>query len=178
MISFLANLWLRLRVYWSNYRNKNNITDCQVLGKFDTPFMILGFAVKMYNNFSYTYDDVSELFDSMRYPAECYKRLVNGVFKDDCDGFHAALYHLSIKSGLDAYLLTYITTNIVDSHTVLLIKYYDRYCVIDYTSLISKDSFDEVLKATVDRRHKEEVAHNIVKFNYEQNKYEIVGKEI
>ena len=154
------------------------MVDCPVSSKLDTPYMILGFATKMYNNFEYTYDGISDLFDSMKFPAECYNRLVTSIFKDDCDGFHAAVYHIAYKNKLETYLLTYVTKTLIGSHTVCLIKYLDRYWVVDYNSLLVKDSLEGVLNETIKRRHEELLTYNLTEFNYNSGKYEIVEKEI
>ena len=78
---------------------------------------------KLYNRFTYSYDGIDELFDCMRKPAQCYLDSCKNNWEDDCDGFHAALYHIYYKNGYDPYLLTMILPEkIFESHTICVIK--------------------------------------------------------
>lgn len=67
-------------------------------------------AKKLWAHFQYTYDDVTQLFDAMRSPATCYAEYKQGILRDDCDGFHAALYHMVHRGGRECFLITYIPT--------------------------------------------------------------------
>lgn len=178
MIRWLASLWLKLRVVWSNYKNRNNIVNLYVDEKIYSPYELTKWAREWYNNFDYTYDGINDLFDSMRYPAECYYRIKTSVFKDDCDGFHAALYHVVTENNLNAYLLTYVDTKIINSHTVLLIKYFDRYFLFDYDNMISDNTLDGLLIKQENRRKVKILKYNLVVFNYTKGKYEIVKEEV
>lgn len=178
MIRLLANLWLKLRVYWSNYKNKKNIVNLYVEEKVHSPYELTKWAHEWYKNFEYTYDGIEDLFDSMRFPAECYYRIKTSILKDDCDGFHAALYHIAIESHLVAYLLSYVDSKIINSHTVIIIKYLGRYWLIDYDSMIVDDTLEDLLKKQENRRKIEIIAHNLVEFDYDSAKYRIVKEEI
>ena len=150
--------------------------DYEVEGVYETPASIAESMDSLYKYFEYTPDGITDLFDSMRFPAECYKKLITSVFKDDCDGFHAAMYHVAKKKGFDAYLLTYIPTDIKEGHTVVLIKYLSRYWILDYDKVLVNNSIEEVLNDTVNRRKVELVAYNITEFDYDKGKY-VIRKE-
>lgn len=51
-------------------------------------------AKTLLESYEYTPDGPSQLFDAMRPPAYCYKEYKQGKLRDDCDGFHSALYHI------------------------------------------------------------------------------------
>ena len=114
LIKLFAEFWLVARVYWSNYRNTNNLVKCPVEQDLDlsTVSKLAKYINKAYSKFTYTYDGPDELFDSMRFPAQCYyEQFVKGSLRDDCDGFHSALYHVMsqtslLELGLKPYLLS------------------------------------------------------------------------
>lgn len=178
MLKLICKLWLRIRVFWSNIRNKNNLKDCEVEGTFETPSSIVEEAKKYYHNFEYVPDGWDDLFDSMKFPAECYQRLINTVFKDDCDGYHAAMYHIAKKKGFNSCLLTYIPTDIKEGHTVVLIKYLSRYWILDYDKVLVNNTLEDVLNDTLKRRRVELVSYNLVDFDYSKSKYRIRKGEI
>lgn len=178
MVKCLAELWLKLRVKWSNYRNKDNIVNLDVEEKVDLAYSLAALASAWYNNFEYTYDGIRDLFDSMKFPAECYYRIKTSIFKDDCDGFHAALYHVAKQNKLQAYLLTYINTTLIKSHTVVLIKQLNKYWLLDYTTMLSDDTLEKVLDKALKRRHVELLTYNLVGYNYETGKYEVIEEEV
>ena len=178
MVKYLANLWLKLRVSWSNYRNRDNIVNIAVDEKINIAYSLASLGHAWYSNFEYTSDGIRDLFDSMRFPAECYYKIKTSIFKDDCDGFHAALYHVATQNKLDAYLLTYVNTTLIKSHTVVLIKQLNKYWVVDYTTMISDDTLSGVIDKVLKRRNVELLTYNLVKFNYNKGKYETVEEEI
>lgn len=176
MLKLICKLWLRFRVYWSNLKNKNDLKDCDVDGVFETPASIAEWMNRFYHNFEYTPDGWEDLFDSMRFPAECYQRITSKVFRDDCDGYHAAMYHIAKKKGFECCLLTYIPTEIKEGHTVVLIKYLNRYWILDYNKVLVNNTLKEVLDDTLRRRKVELVAYNLVDFDYDKSKY-VLRKE-
>lgn len=167
----LLKTFLTLRVKWSNLRNKKNITDYPVEEIISKPIFIVNIAKQMYRNFVYKYDDITELFDSMRFPAQCYSDYKQGILIDDCDGFHAALYHVAEKNGYDSYLLTYISTELSKSHTVLMIKHNNSYYVNDYTVIYKCVSIEKVIEILEKKYDTKIKCYNFVKF--EDNKYVI-----
>lgn len=178
MLNFLAKLWLSFRVKWSNYKNKDNLNDYKVTETVVNPVDVGSVAISVYSRFEYKYDSPFEFFDSMRFPAQCYKDLKEDKLKDDCDGWHAAMYHLCIKNNFkNTYLLSYITRDLVKSHTVLLSKWTTYWWVLDYTALLPMMSIDDLLGELERKYNTKILSYNLVRFNYEKNKYEIVGEE-
>ena len=171
LIKLFAKFWLVARVYWSNYKNTSNLTKCPVEQDLDlsTVSKLAKYIDKAYSKFTYTYDGFDELFDSMRFPAQCYyEQFVKGSLRDDCDGFHASAYHLAQAYGYNAYILTYMTANLIDSHTVLAIKKNNSWYKIDYGRLTSGKTIEDLIKV------KNVIAYNLVKFDYRQKKWLIV----
>ena len=173
----MFKLWLKLRVKWSNFINKDDIRDYHVTEVFTTLKGLKEAIVNLYNNFEYTYDKASELFDSMHSPAQCYYNCYNGKLKDDCDGFHAAAYHILSKNRFNCYLLTYITTKLIDSHTVLMFKRMNKYYICDYYNYYSADTFEGVFDQLLAARKTTARCYNIIKYNYNEGKYIIVEGE-
>lgn len=174
MFVILKKLWLKLRVNWSNflYAKKNSDIECK--NKLNSVSQIQLLAKDIYSKFIYTYDSVFELFDAMRTPSSCYEDYINGGLADDCDGFHAALYYPVEKNGFECYLLTYITTPIKESHTVLLVKIDNKYHVFDYKNHFTLQSKD--IKTELEDRHNIRIdCWNLVQFK--NGKYEIVNGE-
>lgn len=171
LIKLFVNFWLVARVNWSNRKNANNLSECEVDRTLDlsTVSKLAKFIDKSYSKFTYTYDGPDELFDSMRFPAQCYHdQFITGNLRDDCDGFHASAYHLATEYGYDAYLLTYMTANLVDSHTVLVIHHNNKWYKIDYGRLTTGNSIGDLIKG------KNVIAYNLVKFDYGQKKWFII----
>lgn len=121
MIFTLGNI---INCIWSNIRwcravkrypvDVMPLDDCNDFYKFlsDT-------AARIYDKFNYTKDGMDELGDSMRPPAQCYKDAVEGTLKDDCDGFHAALYHAMAAQGKPTYLIAVLPRNFKSGHCIL-----------------------------------------------------------
>ncbi len=165
MFKFMFDSILKSRVKWSNLRNKKNIIDCPVDEVITRPVDLVKVAKNINSHFTYKYDGLSELFDSMRFPAQCYSDFKQGSLTDDCDGFHAALYHVAEKNGYDSYLLTYIPTDLMKSHTVLLVKHEDYYYVFDYNVLRAKSKdINEIIKTIETKCKVSIISYNFVKF--------------
>lgn len=130
----------------------------------------------MLERFTYTYDKATQLFDAMRSPATCYADYVNGQLLDDCDGFHAALYHIADHNNLDCYLLTYMTEDVTKSHTILAIKYAtNNWVAFDYDRALVSSTGPARLAEFAAHNHKTEVIkYNLVKYDYYKGYYYIV----
>lgn len=165
----LTKAWLKLRITWSNTKNKRNLVDMPIVELINTPKELETISKKLYKNFYYTYDNIDQLGDSQRFPAQCYKELKDGCLKDDCDGYHAALYHIANKRGIKCYLLTYITKSLVDSHTVLLMHYGGRYYKLDYDRLSSADTIKKLITKDI-------YCWNLTQFDYDKKKWVIVDE--
>ncbi|NLM46881.1 MAG: hypothetical protein GX200_08785 [Firmicutes bacterium] len=90
---------------------------------------------QLYRRFIWTQDDAGKLFDSIDTPASAWdKAFSNPPLKDDCDGFHAALYW-AVSFNFPCRLLTVATRKIKDSHTVLVIRDGQQYYLANYNYL-------------------------------------------
>ena len=149
MMKFLAMVWLEcLRNFWSNLRwcthRKDTTKEIPTVNADNLNSTLR----EVYNNFEWTMDDWTQLFDSMR-PAPYVYNLYFGAentktdFKDDCDGFHTVIYHILKNNGYDVALITVATKPIKNSHTMCAIKEKIEengvektvYRIVDYTSL-------------------------------------------
>lgn len=179
MLNRLAQLWLKLRVKWSNlYIKKHNcINNVDVNTAVYSIEHLATISGKLYNNFVYKADDVTQLFDVMRTPAQCYIELHDDILYDDCDGYHAALYHLAHANNIKCYLLTYITRDIKNSHTFLVAyksnNYVHGWIGIDYKNeTVLYKSIGGLIR---DKTSKYKIlGYNLVQFNYVSNEWEIV----
>ena len=99
--------------WWSNLRwykatkeyplQEKDIATQDEADKIDRFYEFLSRAAnRVDEGFHYTNDGIDEFGDSMRPPAQCYKDLVEGSLKDDCDGFHSALYYIMSQKALHA----------------------------------------------------------------------------
>ena len=61
-----------------------------------------------------------------------------------------------------------MTSNLIDSHTVLAIKKNNSWYKIDYGRLTTGKTIDDLIKG------KNAIAYNLVKFNYKQKKWYII----
>ena len=75
---------------------------------------------KVMDAFDYKHDGAEELGDSVPPPAEMYRQMSEGHFADDCDGYHACLYHLADKNGIFCRLLSVLSAVNKRGHCVLL----------------------------------------------------------
>ncbi len=134
MIACLAERWVsNLRYRWSRVRHKNSPVTTRLREDLipQTFGDIQRTARELYKHFEYTLDDITRLYDSVDTPASCWERAFTGKLKDDCDGFHSALYW-AISQKYDCYLLTLVTKDIVSSHSLLVIEHNDKKYFVDY----------------------------------------------
>ncbi|NLN07086.1 MAG: hypothetical protein GX167_05635 [Firmicutes bacterium] len=90
---------------------------------------------QLYHRFIWTQDDLGKLFDSMDTPASAWdKAFSNPPLRDDCDGYHAALYW-AVSFNCPCRLLTVVTGDIKNSHTVLVIRDGQHYYLANYNYL-------------------------------------------
>lgn len=139
----LSQIWVsQLRYRWSAIRHAQSVKVLtqEQFNKYK-PFIpkslnsIKNIAKEINNRFQYTNDSWDRLYDSIDSPASCVLRTFeNPPLKDDCDGFHSALYWF-VSHNFECRLLTTVTEDIKNSHTLLLLKYNQEYYYIDYTYL-------------------------------------------
>lgn len=139
----LSQIWVsQLRYRWSIIRHRQSpkILTQQQYNQYKSliPQNLIDInhiVQEIYKRFQYTNDSWDRLYDSIDSPASCVlKAFENPPLKDDCDGFHSALYWF-ISHNFNCRLLTTVTQDIKNSHTLLLLKHNKKYYYIDYTYL-------------------------------------------
>lgn len=172
IIYWFLKYWLKIRIYWSNFLNSTKyIPNAEVKERIATVQSINIFAKKLYNYFSYKIDSASVLFDSIRSPQECYQEYLDGKLIDDCDGFHAALYHAATSGNFDCYLLTRISEKISQSHTTLVVKYNNKYYLYDYNKMNICNSSANIINTADGMNNSKTRYYNFVQYNYDLGKY-------
>lgn len=122
----MANLvksWVSsARPAWSNSRFANSLQEYTPQTKqINSVIELKAILPKLYSGFTYTYDDASKGFDAMDTPPQCLASLEAGNLHDDCDGYHAAIYHLlteRMPTAKNVRLLTVTTKPFWKSHTM------------------------------------------------------------
>lgn len=149
MLKFLAMIWLEgVRNFWSNLRwcrHRKDESEAIPEVNADNLNSVLR---EVYNNFEWTMDDWTQLFDSVCPAPYIYNQYVeaeknNTVFHGDCDDYHTVIYHILKNSGYDVALIAVATKPIQQSHTMCAIKEKIEengvektvYRVIDYTTI-------------------------------------------
>lgn len=168
-----------IRPAWSNFRWKNSIrTNVEVEESITSLEDIAKVARKVYSTFEYTYDDVSQLFDSIVPPGQAYTNYKHQNFKDDCDGFHACIYHILQAKGIPVYLLTIITKPFTRSHTINMFYINNKWYILDYYNIYkdgyvyAEDAIDNYLAKNVgDKGYqwKAWTCINLLKYEYGVN---------
>lgn len=128
-------LWEKCLVCpWSAFRYRKDIKESKIEKTVQTPLDVGMLAQDVRNHFTYKRDSIWDLGDTMRSPAQCYESYKIGALVDDCDGFHAALYHAVAESGHNAELATVASPIPGQGHTILLYQIGNRWGYKDYTS--------------------------------------------
>lgn len=141
--------------FWSNLRHRKAIRffpyieDEDIVSDLgDVKLQVF----KLYSSFEWTADGITQLFDCIQPPAQCYVDYKKGLLKDDCDGFHALVHYCLHYSGIESYLLTVNTKKFSDGHCVLLFKLNDKWYVSDYRMVY--EGFNTPKKAIEDYNEK------------------------
>lgn len=169
-----------LWVAWSNWIYRNDLNDDDSIEsedqikEQDIPH-IINLLNRVYINFHYTSDNIFVLFDAMHKPYQSYLNYCNNVFFDDCDGYHAAIYHIFHSNSYGTFLISYIPTDTSKGHTVCGIKGKDKYYVVDYNKIYTGETLDICLNDLSEDRKVDIVVYALIKFDYEANKYKIVS---
>ncbi len=152
MFKSLARFWATdLRYRWSKIRHRGSLLSTNVREDLypETVPALKETAVELHKNFVYVRDGFLRLYDSIDTPANCWNRAFNpGPLKDDCDGFHSALYWASGKH-FECYLVTIVSTDLVNSHTSLWLP---GVGIIDYTRLYEGSNLDQLVAKLQKRR--------------------------
>lgn len=124
--NIIRPLWSKIR--WSKSKRINIVPTEKVSSLND----IQEISNLVFAKFKYKYDDLSQLFDSIKPPSQAYEEYKNGLLEDDCDGFHSVVYHILVNNNISCYLLTLMTHPLIKSHTVLLFNYQNSWYILDY----------------------------------------------
>lgn len=143
LISLFLDKWKPYwsKVYWSNIAIDENqeFTIPPILTK-PLKYYFNTLNKKLYKNFTYTYDNLLQLGDSIMPPVYAYYQLSNNVLKGDCDDYHSALSYVCYKNNLEYELITIVTKPAKYSHTFLLVHMGTSWYVVDYTNITGASS--------------------------------------
>lgn len=182
-IKFFLDIKNYFWVKWSNFRfrhlerfNKETSEEDIVKNVDD----IVKLTNRVLGNFKYKNDDITQLFDAIVPPPQTYQEYLNGLFEDDCDGFHSLVYHCLQMSNIKCYLL--ITTSKPASHCTLVFKLNDLWYVVDYNNIFGscntlKDTlkeFNTYFESTY-TKNKKVVYNALVDYNYSKGKFRLLN---
>lgn len=122
--------------FWSNYRWRNSTRHnigIKPEDKVENLRDIEKLLKKLYKNFKWTQDGMDQLYDSITPPPRTYEKYCEGLLEDDCDGFHALVYHCLHNSNIECYLMSVCAVK--SAHCVLVFYFDGMWRVIDYTSI-------------------------------------------
>lgn len=171
---------------WSNIRWCKAAKSCELQeeDKVKNVTEIRALVDKLYDKFTWTADDITELGDSITPPAQTYIEYLNGELKDDCDGFHSLVFHCLKNSGFECYLMTCIVEN--GGHCVLVFKHKDKWYVNDYDKVYTghttlQEAVEDYNSIYLKKYHANlsEVLYNgFIIYDYEKTKFYSVKKEL
>ena len=138
-----VDLWLKnLRYRWSRIRHITSPKEvpAHLLPKYSIYIPknvsdVGRVTQELWNRFEYTYDSWDRLYDSIDTPASCWMRAFeNTPLRDDCDGFHSAMYWTVSRMGgvRNCLLLTVATREIKQSHSVLIFSLGPSFYLVNY----------------------------------------------
>ena len=164
--------------WWSNTRFKDAIRDNKKVNDEDlvsTYKQVQTLVAKLYKKFKWTADGPDQLWDAMTPPPQNYQHYLDGLLKDDCDGFHALVYHCLYNSGIKCSLFT---ANAINSgHCILVFTLNSKWYVVDYSKVYKgydtlEEAIDEYNKVYPTIYKSKEILFNgFVQYNYETGKW-------
>lgn len=146
----LTKIWVvRLKPIWNNFRFRKSIKEYIPLSnELNTIGDLQERVGELYKSFTYKYDDISMLFDAIDTPPQCLFYLENSTLKDDCDGYHAAIYHLvthRVENASNIKLITVVTKPFTNSHTMCVFDLNDKTFLADYQKVIEIQGYSDAL---------------------------------
>ena len=169
-MELLYKIWRKFAVWFSNihwsFAFKScplNNTDYVQIGESKTNY-VKRMSTKIMDAFEYKHDGFDELGDTIPPPAEAYYQFLRGELVDDCDGFHAALYHAAMSNGIECKLIEIFSTKNFFGHCVFLFKD-ETWKICDYTHIMDLDEAYEYYK---EKTNNSFVVYEVV---WENNKY-------
>ena len=149
MIKLIAMFWCNVwRNFWSwiRWHKYTKIESMPVPEVNDENLRTTLF--RRYSAYDWTADDITELGDSFCPPQYCFNenekammKTPKGKYEDDCDGWHAMVYHILKNNGYNVALITVVTKPFTQSHTMTVIRDVNEstgeisYRVVDYTAV-------------------------------------------
>lgn len=182
---FLYTIQNKIWIRWSNIRFKKverfseRIAPEDIVNDTDD---ILRLAKKIYKNFKYKSDGADQLWDAVLPPCYAYKQYKNkDVFKEDCDGFHALLYHCLVQSSIESYLMSVQTKK--SGHCVLVFRLERIWYVIDYDSIYQAgrslsemiDNYNSVYSNHYEENKLKVKFNGFYSYNYKKGKYKMIN---
>lgn len=166
---FIQDLWnINIRYLYSKILFFYDCKDFEIVETISCVNDIRNIAKVIYNKFVYKHDFIDEIHQ----PPQCYKNYLYNKLVDDCDGFHAVLFHILSKNNITCYFITYIPKN-MNGHTFIIFKYYNKYGYIDYNSVqYGQQQINETINKIKQYKYNSDyLAHYIWKWDYEKKKY-------
>lgn len=175
----IGNACISWWCFWSNIRFKKAIRknialldeDKQIKSIID----ITKIVDNVYKKFKWTSDGIDQLFDAITPPPQNYQHYVDGLLKDDCDGFHSSVYHILHNNNLLCCLLT--TNAINGGHCVLLFKFENKWYINDYKRIYGGNidiektikDYNEIYQKLY--KSKKVLYNGLVRYDYEKGKF-------
>ena len=177
---FFASIAIKWWCFWSNIRFKNRVKDDVDLYERDIIESIddvRRVSQQIYNRFKYVQDGIDQLWDAIIPPPQNYLNYVNGEIRDDCDGFHSAMYHCVHKT-YECYLLSVFGPG--TGHCLLVFKCGDLWHILDYIKLYEgkisiEDAISEYFEIYKKKYGKEVYDSALVKYDYTKGKFKKVN---
>lgn len=145
-IYHLFNIWWS-NFFWRGYRKEYHLKYSDTIGEKNVVEFIADVAHRMFKKFKYKADGAEELGDTCPPPAEMYAEFCEcDTFSDDCDGFHAGLYHVLWKNGIPCYLLSVISAKNNYGHCVVAYEYDGKTYIQDYLDSYDGASLSDVVQ--------------------------------
>ena len=172
---WISSVWWTV---WSTLRWRHAIRHNIGIAKEDRidKFSDIGELLKrLMKHFDYTEDGFDQLWDSITPPPQVYQFYLDGVVKDDCDGFHSLVYHVLYNNSITCYLLSAVAYD--GGHCILLFKYNDLWHVIDYTRIYEgHKTAEEAINAyneiyPTKYKTKPVAFNHLVGYDYEKGKF-------
>ena len=192
----MKKLWLNIKkiinkiawrwnIHWSNFYWRRERED--VLLEFNdrkrpaesADAFVKRSALTVWDNWTYKHDGWEQLRDSTPPPPYAYKMICaarckkSDLFKDDCDGYHAGLYHFLAHTGFDVYLLSILSVKTDYGHCVT--AYRDetgRWHIHDYlTDYADADTLEELIEKHYNDVTGGEYVWGVKTWDYRAKKY-------
>lgn len=149
MKRLLLKLLRHLSIWFSNFYWRKAKKECEVIETKQDDEDIFSYVERCCKIIDYTFrykrDGILELGDSIPPPAEAYFRMKNGELKDDCDGYHACLFHM-VQEYANCMLVEVFSLKNKYGHCVLMVD--GKIC--DYGNIMTVEKAKEYFKARCD----------------------------